>query len=109
MQAQLSASSVTVPFDNTNGFNTGVALGTLSGLPSTLVANFLDNNGNSFGSAQTISLASGGHTSFMTSSRFPFTANTSGIMKVVGGAGLIGVGLRASPYGTLTALPVPVQ
>ena len=97
-----------LPFDNTSGFVDGLALGSLSAGPANFTATFYDNNGNQLGSQQTISLAGNGHTSFLVSSQYSFAANLSGIMKVTGGT-LMGLGLRASPYGTLTSIPVPLQ
>jgi hypothetical protein len=97
-----------VPFDNTNGFVTGVALGNLNGSALNLTATFFDDNGNVLGSPQTIFLTGNGHTSFLLNSTYVFTSNVSGIMKI-SGPGLMGLGLRASPYGTLTSIPVPIQ
>jgi hypothetical protein len=108
LQTQLSPTSMIVPFDNTNGFSTGVALGNLTSAPLNLTATFYDDNGNPEDSPQTIALAGNGHTSFLLTAQYSFLANTKGIMKVTGGA-LMGLGLRASPYGTLTAIPLPLQ
>jgi len=108
LQTLLTASSVIVPFDNTGAFATGIALGNLNGSAVNFSAAFFDDNGNSLGT-QTISLPGSGHTAFIVSSQFAFTANTKGLMKIIGPSGLMAVGLRASPYGTLTAVPVPVQ
>jgi hypothetical protein len=110
LQTLLTASSVIVPFDNTGAFATGLALGTLntSGL-NLFSAAFFDDNGNSLGVPQTIALPASGHTAFLLNSQFAFTANIKGLMKITGSSGLLAVGLRASPYGTLTSVPVPLQ
>jgi hypothetical protein len=108
LQTQLSPTAITVPFDNTNGFATGVALGNLTASVLNLTATFYDDSGNPVGWPQTLSLAGNGHTSFVLSSQYAFIANAKGIMRVTGGA-LMGLGLRASPYGTLTAVPLPLQ
>jgi len=104
LQTLATASSITLPFDNTGGFNNGIALGTLAGAAGTVTANFYDANGNALGSPQAIPLPANGHTSFLLYLNYPFTANQKG-MAVFTGTGLIGLGLRASPYGTLTSVP----
>jgi hypothetical protein len=109
LQTLLTASTVIVPYDNTDGFATGIALGNLNSSAVNLSAAFFDDNGNSLASPQTVSLPGSGHTAFILSSQFAFTANSKGLMKITGSSGLLAVGLRASPYGTLTSVPVPLQ
>lgn len=108
LQTLLTASTVIVPFDNTGGFATGLALGNLNTSGLNLTATFFDDNGNSLGAPQTVPLSGYGHTSFVLSSLFDFTANLKGLMKI-SGSGVMALGLRASPYGTLTSVPVPLQ
>ena len=108
LQTSLTASTVIVPFDNTSGFATGLALGNPSASGAEFVATFFDDKGNPLGSAQSINLNGNGHTAFVLNSMFAFTANTKGLMKVTG-SGVMALGLRASPYGTLTSVPVPLQ
>jgi hypothetical protein len=108
LQTSLTASSVIVPFDNTGGFATGLALGNLTSSRNDFVATFFDDNGNVLGSAQTITVSGSGHTAFLINSTFNFTANVKGLMKITG-TGVMALGLRASPYGTLTSIPVPLQ
>jgi hypothetical protein len=108
LQTLLTASTVIVPFDNTNGYATGIALGNLNTSALNLTATFFDDNGNPLGTAQAIPLAGSGHTSFVINGMFAFTANLKGLMKI-SGSGVMAMGLRASPYGTLTSVPVPVQ
>lgn len=108
LQTLLTTASMTLPFDNTSGFNNGVAIGTLSNSAATITATFFDINGNPLGTAQTLDLAANGHTSFMLYAQYPFTANKQGVA-VFTGAGVMGLGLRASPYGTLTSVPTILQ
>ena len=112
LQSQLASSTMILPFDNTSGFNNGVAIGTLSAAPATITATFCDINGGPLGTPQTINLAANGHTSFMLvspqSPQYAFTANKQGIVKFTG-APMMGLGLRASPYGTLTSVPTILQ
>jgi hypothetical protein len=108
LQTQLTPATMTLPFDNTNGFNNGVAIGTLSGSAATITATFHDINGNALGTLQTIKLAANAHTAFMLYSQYPFTANQQGSV-VFTGTTMMGLGLRASPYGTLTSVPTILQ
>ncbi len=108
LQTSLMASTVVVPFDNTSGFATGLALGNLNTSGTDFSATFFDDSGNPLGSAQTIRLSGNGHTAFLVNSMFGFTANRKGLMKITG-SGVMALGLRASPYGTLTSIPVPLQ
>ena len=113
LQSQLSASTMTLPFDNTNGFTTGIAIGSLSSSAATITATFFDIDGNALGAPQTISFAANGHTAFMVNpgpnnQDWSFTAGQQGIVKFTG-APMMGLGLRASPYGTLTSVPTVLQ
>ena len=117
LQTNLAATTLILPFDNTNGFSTGIAIGTLSASTATITAKIYDPNGNSLGTP-TFTLPGNGHTAFMAnavttinggSADFSGAANKSGVIVFTGPAGLIGVGLRASGYGTLTAVPVTAQ
>jgi pseudomonalisin len=108
LQTLLAPALLTFPFDNTNGFSSGLALGNLKSTGANFTATFFDGNGNPLGSPQTIALSGNGHTSFLLNAQYGFTANASGIVKITGGS-MMAIGLRASPYGTLTSIPVPLQ
>jgi sugar lactone lactonase YvrE len=109
LQTQLTPSTMTLPFDNTSGFNNGVAIGTLSGAAATITATFYDiNGGSTLGGAQQIALPADGHTAFLLYQKFPLTANQKGSV-VFTGTTMMGLGLRASPYGTLTSVPTILQ
>jgi hypothetical protein len=118
LQTQLSVGTITLPFDNTTPsysasgqFTTGIAIGSLTG--GTVTATFYDNNGNQLGSQQTFTLGALAHTAFMvnagpTGQNWSFTNGYQGVVKFTGPS-LIGLGLRASPYGTLTTVPAILQ
>jgi sugar lactone lactonase YvrE len=109
LQTQLAPVAVTLPFDNTSGFNNGVAIGTLSGSAATITATFYDiNGGSTLGAPQQIALPADGHTAFLLYREFPLTANQKGSV-VFTGTTMMGLGLRASPYGTLTSVPTILQ
>src|ERR1035441_9632810 len=56
-------STITLPYDNTNGFVMGVALANLSSASANVTATMWDANGNQLGT-QSITIAGNGHTSF---------------------------------------------
>ena len=118
LQTQLSVGTITLPFDNTTPsyspsgqFTTGIAIGSLTG--GSITATFYDVNGNQLGSPQTFTLGALAHTAFMVNSgpsgqNWSFTNGLQGVVKFTGPS-LIGLGLRASPYGTLTTVPAILQ
>jgi hypothetical protein len=123
LQTQLSASTITLPFDNTTPsyaapgtqFTTGIAIGSLTG--GSITARFYDVNGNQLGTPQTFTLGTLEHTALMVNSPataspigqdWSFTNHFQGVVQFTGPA-LIGLGLRASPYGTLTTVPATLQ
>jgi hypothetical protein len=117
LQTQLSVGTITLPFDNTTPsysaagqFTTGIAIGSLTG--GTVTATFYDVNGNQLGATQTFPLGALAHTAFMVNSgptgTWSFTNGYQGVVKFTGPS-LIGLGLRASPYGTLTTVPAILQ
>jgi hypothetical protein len=117
LQTQLSVGTITLPFDNTTPsysaagqFTTGIAIGSLTG--GTVTATFYDVNGNQLGTTQTFPLGALAHTAFMVNSgptgTWSFTNGYQGVVKFTGPS-LIGLGLRASPYGTLTTVPAILQ
>lgn len=95
-----------VPYDNTNGFVTGLALANLALNGVTVMATMWDHAGVLLGS-QPVTLPGNGHTSFAFPDKLPFTAGKRGMVRFesVGGGGLTGLGLRFSPFGTFTSVP----
>ena len=94
-----------LPFDNTAGFQTGIALANQSGTAQTVTVTLLDQNGAQLSSSP-LSLPAFGHTSFFLSTQFPKSVNQLGILQVQGPAGVTGVGLRMSPQGSFTSIPI---
>ena len=97
-----------MPFDNTGGFVTGVAVDNVSPNAATITAIVLDTNGNQLGS-YAIQLPGNGHTSFLFPSQFAVTTNQQGLVQFINSSGgaIAGVGLRASTItGAFTSVPV---
>lgn len=99
-------STITLPYDNTAGFSTGVALSNLSTSSTGVLAMVYDDSGNLLGN-QNIEVVGNGHTSFSLPDKLPLSAGKQGIVTfqstAIGGIG--GLGLRFSPFGTFTSVP----
>jgi len=99
-------SRIDLPYDNRNGFVTAVALANLASTPVTVTATMWDSTGTLLGT-QTIPLAANGHGAFVIPQELPETTGVQGIVQFQSSAGnLAGVGLRASPQGTFTSVPI---
>jgi N-acyl-D-amino-acid deacylase len=100
-----SPTSIVLPYDNSVGFHTGMALANLGITTNNITARLLDIRG-SLLSSQQITLGPQGHMSFFIDQQFPAAANQLGILQLQSSAGLTVVGLRFSPTGTFTSVPV---
>jgi hypothetical protein len=102
-----NASAYVLAFDNTNGLATGLALANLSNHASNVPVVLRDDTGTTLGRA-TIDLAAIGHTSFMLADRYPSVAGKRGTVEfdTPAGAQISALGLRATPAGVLTTIPV---
>lgn len=102
-----SASSVTLPFDETRGFQTGIALANLSTSDTVITAVFRDESGATIGSSQ-LTVAGLGHTSFFVGAQLAAATNHRGTVQFQSAASgsLTGLGLRLSPALTFTSLPI---
>ena len=119
LQGQIG-NSISLPFDNTNGASTGVALVNLAGAPASITATVWDQSGNQIAAGPvtlTQTDANGdGHDSFMLPSRLAVTAGKRGVVQFQGNPGsasvpagqLTGLGLRAEASGLFTSIPTIV-
>ena len=94
-------------FDNTSGLATGLALASVSTQAANVPVVVRDDTGASLGTA-TIDLAARGHTSFVLTDRYTFAAGKRGTVEFDTPADVqISVlGLRATPNGAVTTIPV---
>jgi sugar lactone lactonase YvrE len=99
--------SYILPFDNTGGLTTGLAIANLSGQAAFVPVRFRDDTGAALGSA-TISLPGHGHTSFLLPDKYKAAIGKRGTVEFDTPAGgqISVVGLRAKNDGTLTTIPV---
>jgi hypothetical protein len=99
------SSSLVLPYDNTNGYQTGVALANQSSTAQTITAILLDQNGVQLTSSPII-LPAFAHSSFFVNNRFSQSANQLGIIQFQSAGGVTGLGLRFSPSGSFTSVPI---
>ena len=99
--------SFLMPYDNTNGFQTGLALANLAASTPVTVAATIWNEQGSQLAVQTIDLRSGGHTSSILTDLLPATAANRGVIQFrsISGSAITGLGLRVDPLGGFTSIP----
>jgi hypothetical protein len=104
------ASGLLLPFDNTAGFATGVALVNPTGDAVIVTATIRDDNGAQTG-LQAVALPAMGHTSFVVGDRFSVTSGRRGVIEFSNTAGGVvkGLGLRFSPFGSFTSIPATAR
>jgi hypothetical protein len=102
-----NASSYVLPFDNTGGVGTGVAVANVSTNAASIPVVIRDDTGASIGNG-TISLPAQGHVSFMLTDRYVVTANQRGTVEFAtpSGGQIAVLGLRAAPTGVGSAFSV---
>lgn len=100
-------STITLPYDNTGGFSMGVAIANLSAASVDLAVTIWDDVGIQLGTG-TITIGGTGHTAFVLPSQFTKTAGKRGIIRfqTTSAAGIAALGLRFSPFGTFTSVPI---
>ncbi len=101
-----NSSTYTLPFDNTAGIGTGVALSATSASPTTVQIVVEDDKG-ALVASETVTLPVRGHMSFVLGSRYSAAASIRGTIAFKSSAGSqIGViGIRALPTGAYTTIP----
>jgi Putative Ig domain len=104
-----NAGAYTLPFDNTGGVSTGVAISNLASTPATISAVIRNATGLQIGSGVII-IAGNGHSAFFLSARFLATVDETGTIEFDTPAnGKISVlGLRFNASGAFSTIPVVV-
>ena len=105
-----AANGLLLPYDNTAGFATGVALVNGTGDAVIVTATIRDDNGTQI-DLQAVALPAMGHTSFAVGDRFSVTSGRRGVIEFRNAAGgaVTGLGLRFSPFGSFTSIPVTAR
>jgi uncharacterized protein (TIGR03118 family) len=99
------STSLLLPYDNTNGYQTAVALANQGSSPQTITATVFDASGAQLTSSQ-INLPAFGHVSFFVPTQFAKAAGQLGIIQFQSSAGLTGLGLHFSPTGSFASIPI---
>jgi hypothetical protein len=99
------STSLLLPYDNSNGSQTAVAIASQSAAAQTITVTLFDQNGTQLVSSP-VSLPAFGHTSFFVNSQFSQSANQLGLIQFQSSAGVTGIGLRFSPAGSFTSIPI---
>jgi len=102
-----NANGYVLAFDNTSGLATGVALANISNQAVSVPAVLRDDTGASLGTAN-INLAANGHTSFVLTDNYVSVAGRRGTIEVDAppGAQISVLGIRSTPTGAVTTIPV---
>jgi hypothetical protein len=105
-----NANAYDLAFDNTNGVVTGLALANYSNQTANVPVLLRDDTGASLGTS-TLSLAANGHTSFVLTDNYAFAAGKRGTVEfdVPAGLQISALGLRSTPTGAITTIPVLAQ
>jgi len=104
--ATSAATRVLVPFDNTSGLVTSLAVVNPTGSAEPVSVNIQTDTG-VISQASIPSLAANGQIAFLTAQQFPATANARGLLEFYVSSGSIAaVSLRANPTLALTSSPV---
>ena len=99
--------SYVLAFDNTGGLATGIAVSDVANLPAGMGIVIRDDAG-ALMLSTTLNLPASGHTSFMLPEQYPVTTGKRGTVEFVtpSGGRISPLGLRATPAGNLTTIPV---
>jgi hypothetical protein len=101
--------SVLLPYDNTAGYVMGLALSNLAVGPATVNATIWDESGSQLGT-QPIAISGNGHLAFALPDKLPLTTGRRGMVQLQStSGGIAGLGLRFSPAGPFTDVPVVLQ
>jgi hypothetical protein len=96
--------NVTMLYDQTNGFSTGLALVNPGQNTVSLSVAIRDQSGATIG-VDTVRLPPFSHQASFVSERYPITANGHGSLLITSDGGISALGLRFSPSGTFTSFP----
>jgi len=99
------STSLVLPYDNTNNDQTALAIANQSAAPQTVAVTLFDQSGVQVASSQ-VNLPAFGHSAFFVPAQFAQAAGQLGIIQFQSAAGVTGIGLRFSPAGTFTSIPI---
>ena len=97
--------SMALPYDNTRGFQTGLALVNQSSTDSIFIATLYNDAGSELASFRG-GLSALGHGSFFVHEMFPASSNRRGIIRLQSEGAFTALGLRFNPSGSFTSVPI---
>jgi hypothetical protein len=102
----ISTPEFVLPFDDTQGFVTAMAIANQDPVqPTTVTVTLRDQNGAFLGTG-TVNLAPLGRSAFVLPGQFPQTANVQGVAEFSStNVDLSALGLRYNPIGSFTSMP----
>lgn len=99
------SSTLSLPYDETNSVRTGVALANESSSSASITATLFDQNGVQLGSTP-ISLPPFGHSALFMDQLVASSQNQLGVVQFQSTGSITAVGLRFSPSGLFTSIPI---
>lgn len=99
------STSLAVPYDNTNGAQTAVALANQSPASQQITVTLFDQSGKQLSSSP-VTLPGFGHMAFFLNSQFSQSANQLGVIEFQSAGGITGIGLRFDSTGAFTSIPI---
>jgi len=106
--AVTASNRVLIPYDDSNGFVTGIAITNPTGTDQNLTVGFRNSAGVSINNLPTV--PAGGHVSFTLSQQFPIILGHEGLAEFYSATGNISmIALRFNPTASFTAAPVYQQ
>ena len=93
-----------IPFDNRNGFATGIALANFDSKPNSPTLLFRDGDGKQLLSTP-LPMGAGEHTAFSLAAKYPALAGAVGTLEI-SSDGVTALGLRFNPTGSFTSIQV---
>jgi hypothetical protein len=104
LDGAISSGSV-LPYDNSKGFRTGVALANQGASAANIGVLLLDQNGTQIAASE-VTLDAFGHTAFFLDDRFLQSANRLGFIQFQNADAVATIGLRFNPSGSFTSVPI---
>ncbi len=101
---QRGGATFVLPYDNSGGFQTGIAITNRSPDAPAQVSLIMRDEAGATLWTEALPLAARGHTAFVAGGRFPVLAGRRGTIEVRGNA-VTALGLRVSPSGSFTSIP----
>ena len=95
-----------LPFDNSNGFSTSLAITNISGSQTANATAIVHDSSGNVLNQGSLAIAANGQASFATASQFPGSANIRGVLELTSDQDVSAVAFRFNPTGSFTSFDV---